>query len=215
MRKQLIALAAVAALAPQFAAAQDSGSWIVRGRALYLQSDNGGSTNVAGGVGSLGLKTNDKAFPELDISYFFTPNIAAELILTYPQYQEIKATNAALGVSDTKIGSFRHLPPTLTAQYHFTNFQGFRPYVGAGVNFTSITQVHWIDAVKPLNPSISDNSFGWAVQAGVDIPVGNGWLVNLDVKKVKIGVDVKLDGTKIGDFNVDPLLFSVGVGYRF
>jgi len=54
-----------------------------------------------------------------------------------------------------------------------------------------------------------------AVQAGVDIPVGNGWLVNLDVKKVKIGVDVKLDGTKIGDFNVDPLLFSVGVGYRF
>ena len=110
---------------------------------------------------------------------------------------------------------FRHLPPTLTAQYHFTNFQGFRPYVGAGINFTSISQVHWIDAVKPLNPSISDNSFGWAVQAGVDIPVGNGWLVNLDVKKVKIGVDVKLDGTKIGDFNVDPLLFSVGVGYRF
>lgn len=214
MRKQLIALAAVAALAPQFAAAQDSGNWLVRGRALYLQSDNGGSTNVAG-VGSLGLKTNDKAFPELDISYFFTPNIAAELILTYPQYQEIKATNATLGVSDTKIGGFRHLPPTLTAQYHFTNFQGFRPYVGAGINFTSISQVHWIDAVKPLNPSISDNSFGWALQAGVDIPVGNGWLVNLDVKKVKIGVDVKLDGTKVGDFNVDPLLFSVGVGYRF
>ena len=207
MRKQLIALAAVAALAPQFAAAQDSGSWIVRGRALYLQSDNGGSTNVAG-VGSLGLKTNDKAFPELDISYFFTPNVAAELILTYPQYQEIKSDGV-------KIGGFRHLPPTLTAQYHFTNFQGFRPYVGAGINFTSITQVHWIDAVQSLKPSVSDNSFGWAVQAGVDIPVGNGWLVNLDVKKVKIGVDVKLDGTKIGDFNVDPLLFSVGVGYRF
>ena len=207
MRKQLIALAAVAALAPQFAAAQDSGSWIVRGRALYLQSDNGGSTNVAG-VGSLGLKTNDKAFPELDISYFFTPNVAAELILTYPQYQEIKSDGV-------KIGGFRHLPPTLTAQYHFTNFQGFRPYVGAGINFTSITQVHWIDAVQSLKPSVSDNSFGWAVQAGVDIPVGNGWLVNLDVKKVKIGVDVKLDGTKVGDFNVDPLLFSVGVGYRF
>lgn len=215
MRKQLIALAAVAALAPQFAAAQDSGSWIVRGRALYLQSDNGGSTNVAG-VGSLGLKTNDKVFPELDISYFFTPNIAAELILTYPQYQEIKSTNAALGFDNHKIGGFRHLPPTLTAQYHFTNFDGFRPYVGAGVNFTSISQVHWTDAtVKSLNPSISDNSFGWAVQAGVDIPVGNGWLVNLDVKKVKIGVDVKVGGDKIGDFNVDPLLFSVGVGYRF
>ena len=203
MRKQLIALAAVAALAPQFAAAQDSGNWLVRGRALYLQSDNGGSTNP-----DLKLSTNDKAFPELDISYFFTPNVAAELILTYPQYQEIKSDGV-------KIGGFRHLPPTLTAQYHFTNFQGFRPYVGAGINFTSITQVHWIDAVQSLKPSVSDNSFGWAVQAGVDIPVGNGWLVNLDVKKVKIGVDVKLDGTKIGDFNVDPLLFSVGVGYRF
>lgn len=204
MRKQLIALAAVAALAPQFAAAQDSGNWLVRGRALYLQSDNGGSTTP-----DLKLSTNDKAFPELDISYFFTPNVAAELILTYPQYQEIKSDGV-------KIGGFRHLPPTLTAQYHFTNFQGFRPYVGAGVNFTSITQVHWTNAdVAALKPSISDNSFGWALQAGVDIPVGNGWLVNLDVKKVKIGVDVKVDGTKIGDFNVDPLLFSVGVGYRF
>ncbi|WP_022980785.1 OmpW family protein [Ideonella sp. B508-1] len=203
MRKQLFALAAVAALAaPQFAAAQDSGSWLVRARALYLQSENHDTTG-------LDLSVNDKAFPEFDVSYFFTPNIAAELILTYPQYHKIEA-------GGTKIGGLRHLPPTLTAQYHFTNFQGFRPYLGAGVNYTNVTSVSWEPAVEAaLHPSITRNSFGWAVQAGVDIPVGNNWLVNVDVKKVKIGVDVKSSGTKVGEFDIDPLLFSVGVGYRF
>lgn len=205
MRKQLIALAAVAAtLAPQFAAAQDSGSFIVRGRALYLQSDNGGSTTP-----DLKLSVNDKVFPELDISYFFSPNLAAELILTYPQYHKIESAG-------DKVGGLRHLPPTLTAQYHFTNFQGFRPYLGAGVNYTNVTKVTWEPAVKAaLDPSITRDSFGWALQAGVDVPMGNGWLINVDVKKVKIGVDVKSAGTKVGDFNVDPLLFSVGFGKRF
>jgi outer membrane protein len=203
MRKQLIALAAIAAtLAPQFASAQDAGSWLVRGRAVYLQSANDDSTG-------LDLNINDKPLPEVDISYFFTPNLAAELILTYPQKQTIRS-------GDTVIGNLKHLPPTLDVQYHFTNFTGFRPYVGAGVNYTRFSSVHFDPAVEAaLHPSVSKNSFGLAAQVGVDVPVGGGWLVNADVKYVKIDTDVKSSGTKVGSFKVDPMLYSIGFGKRF
>jgi outer membrane protein len=194
-----------AALVPTLASAQaagDKGDWLVRLRATYLQSANKDSTG-------LDLKINDKTLPELDITRFFTPNIAAELVLTYPQKQTLSA-------GGTPIGSLKHLPPVLSLQYHFTQLQGWRPYVGAGVNYTRFSDVHFDDAVTAaLHPSIKQNSFGAALQAGVDIPVADGWLFNVDVKKVQIRTDVSAAGAKVGSFKVDPWLLSIGVGQRF
>lgn len=191
-----LAAALVAALPVQ---AQDSGSFIVRARAVHLDSANKDSTG-------LGLTINNKWLPEVDISYFLTPNFAAELILTYPQKQTVNST----GVGGD-IGTFKHLPPTLTFQYHVTGIRGFRPYVGLGVNYTNIS------SVKILNGAVGlkHNSYGWAAQVGADIPLGGGWLLNLDAKKVKIGTNVYLNGADQGKFKVDPTLLSVGVGYRF
>jgi len=215
MRKSLLALAVVATVAaPQMAAAQDSGNWIVRGRAVHLDSANTNSadlestlTAVAGAPATASI--NNKWLPEVDISYFFTPNFAAELILTYPQKQTLSVTG--LGA----IGTFKHLPPTLTAQYHFTDLPGFRPYVGLGLNYTNISSVHWNANATALDLNLKRNSYGLAAQLGVDVPVGGGWLVNVDVKKVQIKTDVSSAGTKIGTFKVDPVLFSLGVGMRF
>lgn len=197
-----IALLAAAAL-PTLASAQaapDTGDWLVRLRATYLQSANKDSTG-------LGLEINDKTLPELDITRFFTPNLAAELVLTYPQKQTLSA-NGEGGRAD--IGSLKHLPPVLSLQYHVTGLPGFRPYVGAGVNYTRFSSVN-----LPAGVSIKKNSFGAALQAGVDVPVADGWLVNADIKKVQIKTDVSAAGAKIGTFKVDPWLFSVGVGKRF
>ncbi len=196
----LIALAA----APLLAAAQaaDSGDWLVRGRAVYLQSANKDSTG-------LDLSINDKFLPEFDITRFFTPNIAAELVLTYPQRQTLSA-------GGTAIGSLKHLPPVLSLQYHFTGLQGFRPYVGAGVNYTHFSDVQFDAATtQALHPSIKKDSFGLALQVGADLPVGGGWLLNADVKKVQLSTDVSSAGTKVGTFKVDPLLWSIGFGKRF
>jgi outer membrane protein len=201
MRKSLTALATLATLSVG-ALAQDTGDWIVRGRALHLASDNKDSTGLS-------LTINDKTFPELDIVYFASANVAAELILTYPQKQTIYSAGSA-------IGSFKHLPPTLTGQYHFTGISGFRPYLGAGVNYTHLSSVSFDPAVvTALQPTLKKNSFGLALQAGFDVPVGGGWLVNADVKKVSLGTDVSSFGTKVGSFKVDPLLVSLGVGKRF
>lgn len=204
--KSLALLATVAATAlPGLAAAQasaDTGDWIVRLRATYLQSDNKDSTG-------LNLSINDKTLPELDITRFFTPHLAAELILTDPQKQTISA-------GGTAIGSLKHLPPVLTLQYHFTQIPGVRPYVGAGVNYTRFSDVQFDAATTAaLHPSIKKNSFGAALQAGIDVPVGGGWLLDADVKKVQIETDVSSAGTKVGTFKVDPWLLSVGAGLRF
>lgn len=200
---QLVLLSA--ALLPALASAQaanDTGDWIVRLRATYLQSANKDHTG-------LGLSINDKTLPELDVTRFFTPEIAAELVLTNPQKQTISA-------GGTPIGSLKHLPPVLSLQYHFMQFKTWRPYLGAGVNYTRFSDVRFDAATTTaLHPSIKRDSFGAALQAGVDVPVADGWLVNADVKKVQIATDVSSSGAKVGTFKVDPWLFSLGVGRRF
>jgi len=206
-RKQLATLvlgtlAATALLVAVPAAnAQDSGDWIVRGRALNLQSANKDSTG-------LGLSVNDKTFPELDITYFFDTHWAAELVLTYPQKHDIRAGGAT-------IGSLKHLPPTLSLQYHL-DAAGWRPYVGVGVNATLFSSNKFVPAVQTaLNPSIGGSSFGLAYGLGFDVPMGGGWLFNVDVKKVQLGTDIKSNGSKVGEFKVDPTLISIGFGKRF
>lgn len=195
---RVVALAAlsVAALTPVMA--QES-PWLVRVRALNIDPANKNTTPVAN------LGVNAKLIPEVDISYFFSPNIAAELILTYPQKHNIKS-------GDTVIGKVSHLPPTLTVQYHFMpQDTALRPYVGAGVNYTNFTAVS-----LPAGLNIKRNSFGWAVQAGLDIPLNKQWSLNFDVKKVQIHADVKTAaGAGLGTLKVDPVLLGVGLGYRF
>ena len=195
---KLFALTALSlALAAPLAHAQDTGNWLVRARAVHLDSANSDGTG-------LGLTINNKWLPELDISYFFTPNLAAELILTYPQKQRVYSNG-------TQIGTFKHLPPTLTVQYHFTGLPGFRPYLGAGVNYTNISETNILNG----GANLKHNSFGLAAQVGVDVPVGGGWLLNVDVKKVQIGSTVYVGGTDMGKFKVDPLLVGIGFGKRF
>ena len=194
LRAVAIAALSVAALTP--AMAQET-PWQVRVRAVNIDPANKDNTG-------LGLSVNEKLIPELDISYFFTPNIAAELILTYPQKHNVKSNGAV-------IGSLRHLPPTLTLQYHFMpNDTAIRPYVGAGLNYTNFSSVD-----LPPTYNVKRGSWGWALQAGMDIPLNKQWSLNVDVKKVQIHADVTVAGDKVGTLKVDPLLIGVGLGYRF
>ena len=201
MKKHILLAAVLATCAAGSAMVQTAGEspWLVRLRAVHLDSANGGSTTA-----NLGLSMNDKTIPEVDITYFFSPNLAAELVLTVPQKQTVYSNG-------TDIGTFKHLPPSLLMQYHFTNVQGFKPYVGAGVNYTRITNVNLASGTAGLEKS----SVGGVLQAGLDIPIDKKLSFNIDVKKVYLRSDVFLNGANVGDFKIDPVLFGVGVGYRF
>jgi len=188
-------------MAPLLAQAQE-GPWMFRLRAVHLDSANKDSTG-------LDLSINNKTLPDFDISYFFSPNFASELVLTYPQRQTIRSSGA-------DIGTLKHLPPTLTVQYHFTEFGAFKPYLGAGLNYTRFSNVSFTPSVQAaLQPSLQKNSFGLALQAGVDYRIDKNVYLNMDIKKLQIATDVSSAGSKVGTFKVDPWLAGVGVGWRF
>lgn len=198
----LFALSTSAVFAQSTAADAGQSPWLLRVRAVHIDSADKDST-------PLNLSLSNKTIPEVDVSYFFSPNVAAELILTYPQKHDLRSNG-------TKIGTLKHLPPTLLAQYHFTQFGKFKPYLGAGVNYTRFSSVNFDPAVAAaLQPSIKKNSWGLALQAGFDYQLDQNWSLNLDVKKVQIKTDVRSFGNKVGSFKADPLLVGVGVGYRF
>jgi len=200
MKKILIA-ATVGMLVAGSVAAQES-PWLVRARAVQLDMKNSGNTATTSA-----LTVDDKTIPEVDISYFFNKNIAAELILTVPQKQHVY-------LNDADKGTFKHLPPTLTLQYHFTNFNGYKPYVGAGVNFTKIGKEK-ITVSSANDTSLSNDSVGAAFQAGVDIPLTKQMSLNFDIKKVYLKTHVYVGGSDVGTLKLDPVLLGVGIGYRF
>lgn len=196
-QRLLAAVAAAAALASLTPAAQAAEPWLVRVRAVHLDPAN--KDDIDGAE----LSIDSKTIPEVDISYFFTPNLAAELVLTYPQEHDVS-------LDGTKIGTLKHLPPTLSLQYHFLPEASVRPYVGAGINYT-----HFSSIELPPGLDIDHSSWGFSIGAGVDVPIAKNMVLNFDVKKVQIRTDVKAGGATLGEFKVDPLLVGVGIGWRF
>lgn len=199
MKKKLLAgLVAVLVVAP--AMAQSAGDVVVRVRAVYI--DPADKSEAFGGVAADAITVSSKTIPEVDFSYFFSKNIAAELVLTVPQKHTVK-------LNGTELGTFKHLPPTLSLQYHFAPDATFRPYVGAGVNFT------YISDVKLGGLTLSRTSTGLSVQAGFDYALDKNLSLNFDIKKVQLRADVESAGTKLTEVKIDPWLIGVGIGKRF
>ncbi|MEM1389895.1 MAG: OmpW family outer membrane protein [Pseudomonadota bacterium] len=213
----------VGALAVPAASAQES-PWMVRGRIIGVLPDESGDLSVGDSPLAGGVDIEDQYVPELDISYFFTDNIAAELILAVTPH-DVSATNVtvpgALTDATVELGDVWLLPPTLTLQYHFDTGSAFKPYVGAGVNATFFFNE---DEGSVADSIDYDPSFGLALQAGFDYDIDGvpgGWAFNADVKKIWINTDVEVDFTMAlgatvdADVDINPLVVGVGLGYRF
>lgn len=202
MFKPILSLTLLAALlAAPLAQADEAGPFMVRARAVNIAFDNGQSDLVK----ALDIKARDRWIPEIDLSYFFTPNIAAELVLTYPQQVKVHA-------GSTKIGTIKALPPSLLLQYHFTDFGAFKPYVGLGVNYTIFYQRG--NFIIP-GADVERSSFGLAAQVGFDYALDKNWSLNMDVKYISMDTDVKIGNTKLGELDLNPVTAGVGIGYRF
>lgn len=177
--------------------------WQVRVRAISVVPDESSTVNI-GGKANVG----NAVVPELDISYFFTKNIAAELILATAQH---KLSHSAAG----DLGKVWILPPTLTLQYHFTPEQKFSPYVGAGLNYSMFYNENSAKGNGITDLKV-DGGVGYALQAGFDYWLDDKWGLNLDVKKIWLNVDAKMNnGTVRADVDLDPWIFGAGVSYRF
>lgn len=208
LKSLVVAMAAVASLAPVASEAQSSSEnpWMVRVRAVDLLWQNGQSGSV---VQPGNVKAANKVIPELDVSYFFTKNIAAELVLTYPQTIQINYTAA-----QTQLGTIKALPPSLLLQYHFTDLGAFKPYIGAGVNYTIFSSRNNLGNGAY---SVDQSSLGVVGQIGADYFLDKNWGLNVDLKYATMSTNVTATsgGANVGKLTLNPWMPGVGVTYKF
>ncbi len=188
----------------------DYAKWLVRLRAIDVMPIAGSNSipTIGGTVSSI---SND-VVPELDFNYFFTKHISAELILGTTRHN-VKATNTALGEVD--LGSVRLLPPTLTGLFHIFPDRLINPYLGAGINYTYFYDSH----PGPVANSVSySNSIGPVLQAGFDVALGKGFVLNMDVKKIFIKTDAEVKALGLDmktTVDINPWVAGIGLGYYF
>ncbi|WP_298514627.1 OmpW family outer membrane protein [uncultured Kordia sp.] len=184
--------------------------WQVRARIISVIPNESATIETIGGDVSIATAY----VPELDFTYFFTENWAAELILATTNH-DVEAINTAVGTID--LGDVWLLPPTLTLQYHYP-LGDFKPYIGAGINYT----IFYSADEGPVADAIDyDNSFGFAFQAGFDYALTDTWFLNLDIKKILIQTDATVNantalGATVGaDVDINPLVIGIGIGMKF
>ncbi|MGB8366377.1 MAG: OmpW/AlkL family protein [Rhizomicrobium sp.] len=170
-------------------------------RGVYVAPE----ANIHSNVLSPGGSITDSYVPEIDATYFLTNHIGVEAIAA--------TTNNSVHYHGLDLGSVWLLPPTVTVKYYYDAAGPIRPYVGAGVNYTAF----YSPRSGALPGMRYGNNWGTALQAGVDVPLGDSpYFLNLDVKQIFLTDDVKAAGGAVHALAViNPLLFGVGFGVRF
>ncbi len=195
------ALAVVTALlwSPSAAAGVEQGDWLLRvgAHSVNPKSDNHSVVEV-----------ESATMATFNFTYFFRDAWAVEVLAALPFEHDIEL------VGGGRVASTKHLPPTVSVQYHFNTTQRVKPYVGVGLNVTEFFQEDTTGALAGLDLEL-DRSFGLAAQVGVDIDLNENWFVNVDARYFDIDTDADLNGTSIGTVEIDPWAVGLSVGMKF
>ncbi len=204
MMKKILPLMIAAALASPVAMAHQAGDILVRGGLAFVSPQT--SSDDVLGTGELQIDSNMQL--GLTLSYLITDNWGVELLAATPFSHSV--STAGLG----EVAKVKHLPPTLMAQYYFGDAKSkVRPYIGAGVNYTTFFDEQGRGALAGTEINV-DSSWGLAGQVGLDMAITDRWFVNASAWIMDIDTDVH---TAVGTINtsIDPMAFMFGVGYRF
>ena len=184
--------------------AQDAGDWTI-GVGLHQvnpKSDNGSVVN-----GTLKVDVGSNVRPTITAEYFVRRNLGLEVLAAWPFQHDVSIKGVG------KVGSTRHLPPTVSLQYHFGEGK-VRPFVGAGLNYTKFFSESTSGALAGNDLSLG-SSFGLAAHAGLDFQVSDRGAVRVDARWMDIDSDARLNGAKIGTVHVDPLVYGVAYVIKF
>lgn len=238
------AIVSVLAIACTDAFAHQAGDIVIRGGLTNVAPDASSSPILAGtldlgqalpSVGSsLTVDVDNNTQLGLNFAYFLTDNLNIEVLAATPFSHDIEI----VGVG--KLAETKHLPPTITANYFFLDASSkFQPYVGAGINFTvffdesfdqgavelveSLTQTDLGAAATVSNLSL-DNSFGLSVQAGFDYELSDGLFLNASIRYIDIETEASFDISGVEDVatsgsiqtvQIDPMVYTISLGYKF
>jgi outer membrane protein len=213
-----LAVLAAALLSAAPAQAYEQGDWLVRVGASNVDPDN-----PVGSLLGLDVEIDDDTSITFNGTWMWTKHVGVELLAATPFEHDIKLQGVG------KVGSTKHLPPTLSWQWHFFPDSRFQPYVGAGVNWTIFFDDGEEGVLKDIGGTLKlkdNSSVGFAGQVGLDFQLNDRWFINADVRYIKIDNDAEVslpDGNPLTgtaatadvSVDIDPYVYGLHVGYRF
>ena len=227
----IFALFAAASM-PVSVNAFEAGSWIVRGGISIVAPDasgdqlklNGSAAGFVSAVGVENLDVDDNEQIGLTFEYMLDANWGIEVLASTPFSHTASATGTLSGLD---VADIKHLPPTVSAVYHFNAGEQFRPYIGAGINYTLFFDEDTTSAADDTFATLGltggdvelEDSWGLALQVGADYKLGDNWWLNGSIRWIDISTtaDFTFDnGSKVsGDVEIDPFVYSIKLGYAF
>jgi outer membrane protein len=205
MRRSIVFAALITMAAISAPVSADAGDWLVRVGVSNVdpKSNNG---KVAGT--DIKFEVDDATSLTFDVTYMLNDNWGLELLAAWPFEHDISLEGVG------KVGKTKQLPPTLSLQYHWTRWGKFKPYVGAGVNYTYFFDVDTNGPLAGSNLDLED-SWGFAGQFGIDYSFNEKWFGNINARYIMIETKANLDGPSVGTVQIDPFVYGFNVGYRF
>lgn len=229
MRRKLFmsgVLVACTATIPQWASAYEAGDLIVRmGAATVAPREDSSALSIAG-VGAIagsGAGVDDNTQLGITLTYMLNRNWGLGLLAATPFEHDVDADTGALGLGRVDAASIKHLPPSLTLQYHpLPDNRRFQPYIGAGVNYTTFFSESVdseLEAVLGNGDLELDDSWGLALEMGIDVALDDRWTLNAAIWYLDIDTEATFEfdsGAVLDvDVDVDPLVYAVNLAYRF
>ena len=211
MKNSLLASALILAGVAAPAYAQSAGTWTLGVGVHNVAPKSGNGTLTATPLGDLSMDVKDNARPTVTAEYFIKDNLGLEVIAALPFQHDINVEGVG------KVGSTKHLPPTVTLQYHFNSAGKVSPFVGLGVNYTQFFSTKTSGPIAGTDLDLS-SSWGLAGHVGVDFKISEKGAIRVDYRKIDIDTKVKLNGANLGTqntVNIDPSVYGVAYVMQF
>ena len=207
------------AIASPIAQAHQAGDIIVRAGAITVDPHEDSSNVKIGGVKAAGTAATLDSDTQLGLNfaYMLTDQLGVELLAATPFSHDI----GTKGLGGLKLGSVKHLPPTLSLVYYpLDSKSAFQPYVGAGINYTWFFDDKLSSEAEGAGFRGLDlkDSWGLAAQIGADYMLTDNLMINAQVRYIDIETKATTYAgpTKVSvDVDVDPFVYMVGLGYKF
>ena len=184
-------------------------------------SKNMGDVNTPDGFSKVEVSGEAALLPSFDYRFGNSP-FSAELLLATPSTHTITALfNDGFGnnVRD-EFATVKQVPPALTFKYNTPSWHGISANAGLGATVFIPYEAKMI-GVPDIKLDV-DTKVAPAAQLGVSwSPASSNWGVFADARYAKLKTKVKATDTTdnttatLGNLEIDPVVYSIGVSHKF